>query len=248
MAVPSVPPKRVRNYRPEPLIWPPLKIGQRRPAAEAPENTFPLFDLALREGAEGIAIEVQLSARGVPVVMCDARINGQDPARARFRLLAEVLGWVRDQKCIALVAINNSAPGAEAKILTEIGRAKVRHLTRVIASTLPGLRSIRQLDAKVHLGLRFVGRPPAIQRVKALGAEVLLPHCTAASPSFIRRAHQASMLVIPWTVNSPRQMRSTILEGVDGIITNYPAKLTEAVARLRKTRAPQRPSGDFTLD
>jgi glycerophosphoryl diester phosphodiesterase len=56
------------------------------------------------------------------------------------------------------------------------------------------------------------------------------------------------MLVIPWTVDSPRQMRSTILEGVDGIITNYPAKLTEAVARLRKTRAPQRPGGDFTLD
>ena len=190
MTVPSVSPKRVRNYRPEPLIWPPLKIGQRRPAAEAPENTFPLFDLALREGAEGIALDAQLSADGVPVVICDARAHcgsgqGQEHrartlvqldagswfnrqatsrprrqyVRARVCLLAEVLGWVRDQKCIALVAINNSAPGAEAKILTEIGRAKVRHLTRVIASSLAGLRRIRQLDAKVHLGLRFAGRP-----------------------------------------------------------------------------------------
>ena len=42
------------------------------------------------------------------------------------------------------------------------------------------------------------------------------------------------MLVIPWTVDSPRQMRRTLLLGVDGIITNYPARLTEAVARLQK--------------
>ena len=48
------------------------------------------------------------------------------------------------------------------------------------------------------------------------------------------------MLVIPWTVDSPRQMRRTILEGVDGIITNYPAKLTETVARLQKTARPVR--------
>jgi glycerophosphoryl diester phosphodiesterase len=43
------------------------------------------------------------------------------------------------------------------------------------------------------------------------------------------------MLVIPWTVDSLRLMRRTILEGVDGIITNYPAKLTRIVARLQKT-------------
>ena len=269
MVAPSASSKRARKRRSEPLFWPPLKIGLRRPAAEAPENTFPLFDLALREGAEGIAIDVQLSADGVPVVICDARssrthsgsgqgqkhqanallqldasswLNRRFSSRARrqyvhtrVRLLSDVLRWVRDQKCMAFVAISNSTPGAEAKVIREIGRAKVRHLTRVIAPSLPGLRLIRQLDAKVHLGLRFSGRPPAIERAKALGAEVLLPHWKATSPSFIRGAHRASMLVIPWTVDSPRQMRTTIREGVDGIITNYPAKLTEAVARLQKT-------------
>jgi len=30
------------------------------------ENTPPFFDLALREGAEGIAVDVQLSADGTP--------------------------------------------------------------------------------------------------------------------------------------------------------------------------------------
>jgi glycerophosphoryl diester phosphodiesterase len=220
-------------------MWPPLKIGQQRPAKETVKNAFSLWDLTLREGAEGIAIEVQLSAEGVPVVICESGLNRRVPSRARVRLLSEVLEWVGGQKCMAFVAIDTSSPGADAKVLREIDRAKVRHLIRVIGSSLADLRRLRQLDPKIYLGWRFAGRPPAIHQAKALGAEVLLPHWTVASPSFIRDAHCASMLVIPWTVDSPRQMRRTILDGVDGIITNDPSKLTATVARLQKTRRLQ---------
>jgi glycerophosphoryl diester phosphodiesterase len=252
-------------------MWPPLKIGQRWTPGKEPENTLASFKSALREGAEGISLEVQLSSDGIPVVICDAqlnrttsashwvqdhpantliqldadsRFNRQFPSRAkvqranaRILLLSEILQWLRGQKCMAIIAINDPTPDAGCKVLTAIARAKVRHLTRVIASSLPELQRLRQLDAKAHLGLRFSGRPPAIDQAKALGAEVLLPHWKATSPSFIRRAHRASMLVIPWTVDSPRQMHRTILEGVDGIITNHPDRLTKTVARLQKTVA-----------
>jgi glycerophosphoryl diester phosphodiesterase len=261
--------KRVRNHREEALIWPPLKIGQRGAAGKAPENTLASFELALREGAEGIVLNAQLSSDGVPVVICDTRLsrttsgrgrvrekqaqaliqldagswfNRRFPSRARRQyaqepvpLLFEVLHWVRAQKCLALVAINHPSLDTEVKVLKEIDRAKVRHLTRVIAYNLAALRRLRQLDSKINLGLHIAGRPPAFRKMKAVGAEVLLPHWKKVSPSFIRQAHRASMLVIPWTVDSLRQMRRTILEGVDGIITNYPAKLSETVARLRKT-------------
>jgi glycerophosphoryl diester phosphodiesterase len=270
MAARSISPKRIRKQRrEEALLWPPLKIGQRGAAGEAPENTLASFELALREGAEGIALDVHLSSDGVPVVIGDARLSRTTPAGGRVRekqantliqldagswfnhrfpsrakrkyaresipLLFEVLHWVREQKCMALIAISRPSPEAEAKVLKEIDRAQVHHLTRVIAQNLPGLRRLRQLDTKVNLGLHILSRPPAIHKAKALGAEVLLPRWTAVSPSFIHRAHQASMLVIPWTVDSPRQMRRTLLAGVDGIITNYPARLTETVARLQKT-------------
>jgi glycerophosphoryl diester phosphodiesterase len=215
-------------------MWPPLKIVQRRPSGGAPKNTFPLLDSALREGAEGIAIDVKLSADGVPVVICDSPYNRPAPSCAR--LLSEFLQWVGEQKCTAYIAIFNPSPGAEIKVLKEINRAKVRHLARVIADSLPELQRLRHKDAKVHLGLRFTGRPPSIRQAKALGAEVLLPHWKATSPSFICRAHRASLLVTPWTMDSPRQMRRTILDGVDGIITNYPAKLTETLVRLQKAR------------
>ena len=274
MAARSISPRRVRKQKEEALLWPPLKIGQRGAAGEAPENTLASFELALREGAEGIALDVHLSSDGVPVVICDARLSRTTSARGRVRekqantliqldagswfnhrfpsrakrqyaresipLLFEVLHWVREQKCMALIAINRPTPEAEAKVLKEIDRARVRHLTRVIAQDLPGLRRLRKLDPKVNLGLHVSIRPPAMQEAKALGAEVLLPRWTAVTPSFIHRAHSASMLVIPWTVDSPRQMRRTLLQGVDGIITNYPARLTETVSRLQKALRAER--------
>ncbi len=193
MAARSAPPKRVRNHHERPLIWPPLKIGLRGAAGEAPENTLASFELALREGAEGVILDVQLSSDGVPVVICDSRLsrttsgrgwvrdkqanaliqldagswfNHRFPARARRQyarepvpLLFEVLHWIRDRKYMALVAINHPSEDLEVKVLKEIDRAKVRHLTRVIAYNLRGLRRLRQLDAKINLGLRVAGRP-----------------------------------------------------------------------------------------
>jgi len=242
MAAPPISQKRFLNYQPEALIWPPLGICQVTANGKAPQNALAAFERALRDGAEGIAIDVQLSARGVPMVILDAPLNRKtaSPGVAKkppehTASLTEVLRWVRDRRCVAFVAIDNPTQDAEAKVLSEIARAKVRHLTRVIACDLPGLERIRKVDAEVNLGLRLSGRPPALQDVKALGADLLLPHWAVAVPPLIRRAHRAQLLVIPWAVDSPRQMRRTVLDGVDGIVTNHPAKLTAAVANIRNT-------------
>jgi glycerophosphoryl diester phosphodiesterase len=38
--------------------------------------------------------------------------------------------------------------------------------------------------------------------------------------------------VIPWTVDDANDMRALIADGVDGIITNYPARLRAVLAEL----------------
>jgi len=53
----------------------PLVIAHRGASAEAPENTFPAFDLALRQRADGIELDVRLSLDGVPVVIHDATLD-----------------------------------------------------------------------------------------------------------------------------------------------------------------------------
>jgi len=261
--------KRVLGYWPTPLVWPPLKIGHRGAAGEAPENTLASFELAWRQGADGIEFDVHLSSDGVPVVIHDARLarttsgsgrvnehrasvlrrldagswfNRRYRLRARERyagaripLLAEVLQWVRARQCQALVEIKDTVSGAEANVLKEIDRAGVWHLVRIVSFDPRTLERARHLHADVRLGMDTSRRLQAIPQAQALGVEALLPHWVIASRRFIRRAHRASLAVIPWTVNSPRGMRRKILDGVDGLITNYPARLTEVVARLEKT-------------
>ncbi|WP_246858243.1 MULTISPECIES: glycerophosphodiester phosphodiesterase family protein [unclassified Corynebacterium] len=46
-----------------------------------------------------------------------------------------------------------------------------------------------------------------------------------ATPEFMRKAHEAGLRVIPWTINDEATMREQIDAGVDGIITDYPSKL-----------------------
>ncbi|MFY9556294.1 MAG: glycerophosphodiester phosphodiesterase family protein [Blastocatellia bacterium] len=53
----------------------PLVIAHRGASGLAPENTLAAFRLALALGADGVEMDVQLSADGEPIVIHDARVN-----------------------------------------------------------------------------------------------------------------------------------------------------------------------------
>jgi glycerophosphoryl diester phosphodiesterase len=260
--------KRVLRRNVEPLARVPVKIGHRGAAGEAPENTLASFELALRQGADGIEFDVQLSSDHVPMVVHDARLtrttsgsgwvwehratvlrrldagswfNRRYRLRARERyagaripLLAEVLQWVKAQRCLAFVEIKDHRPEAIAKVVEAIERVGIWHLTRVVSFDLPSLQQARKLSEQARLGLDFSGRLLPVRKALELGAQTLLPHWAIASRGLIRRAHRAGLQVIPWTVNYPLHMRRKILDGVDGLITNYPARLTEALQRIEQ--------------
>ena len=263
--------KPVLDRHPAPLVWPPLKLGHRGAAGEAPENTLASFELAWRQGADGIEFDVQLSSDGVPVVIHDADLrrttsgsgwvwehrasvlrrldagswfNRRYPGRARERyagarvpLLAEVLHWVKARQCRAFVEIKDYRPGVAAKVLQEIERAGLWHLARVVSFDLPTLRRAREWSEQARLGLDFSGRLWPTRGALALGADALLPHWAIASRGLIRRAHRHRLQVIPWTVNYPLHMRRKLRDGVDGLITNYPARLTDVLHRLEEPRS-----------
>ncbi|MCA9958623.1 MAG: glycerophosphodiester phosphodiesterase, partial [Anaerolineales bacterium] len=53
----------------------PLIIGHRGASATAPENTLAAFAQAVALGADGVELDVQLSADGWPVVCHDFRVD-----------------------------------------------------------------------------------------------------------------------------------------------------------------------------
>lgn len=61
--------------------------------------------------------------------------------------------------------------------------------------------------------------------VKALGAAVWSPHAGDLTPATIAEAHALGLTIVPWTVNEPKDMERAIASGVDGLISDYPARL-----------------------
>jgi len=245
-----------------------LNIAHRGASGEAPENTLLAFELALRQGADGVEFDVHLSSDGVPVVIHDARLerttsgsglvsampvgilkrldagswfNRRYPARARLRYtglkiptLAEVLAWVRKRRCLAFVEIKKSREryaGIEELVLDLIHRAEVTELTTVISFDLPTLARVRQLDSSISLGLDFSRPLLAVRRAESVGASWLLPHWALGTRRAIARAHRAGFRVCVWDVERPLLMGRKILDGVDGIITRYPARLAEILTK-----------------
>jgi glycerophosphoryl diester phosphodiesterase len=63
-----------------------------------------------------------------------------------------------------------------------------------------------------------------------IGANVISPEHVLVDAPLVERAHSLGLKVIPWTVDSAEDMRALIADGVDGIITNYPARLRAVLA------------------
>jgi glycerophosphoryl diester phosphodiesterase len=65
-----------------------------------------------------------------------------------------------------------------------------------------------------------------------VGANILSPAYPLVDKALVDRAHSLGRTVIPWTVDDANDMRALIVDGVDGIITNYPAALRTVMAEL----------------
>ena len=163
--------------------------------------------------------------------------NRRHPARARAQYaglriptLAEALAWVRERRCFAYVEIKQGRipyPGIEAKVLRAIDGAGVRELSIIISFNHATLKRLRRLDPEIPLGIDFTRPLLALHRARLLRATTVVPHWAFASRRFLARAHRAGVRVLVWDLDQTQWMRRKIADGVDGIMTRYPAKLTE---------------------
>jgi glycerophosphoryl diester phosphodiesterase len=71
-----------------------------------------------------------------------------------------------------------------------------------------------------------------------VGATILSPDYALVDKPLVDRAHSLGLRVIPWTVDDVDDMRAQIADGVDGMITNYPALLRSVMAELGLSLPP----------
>jgi len=234
---------------------PPLRIGHRGAAAEAPENTLAAFARALARGVDGLELDVRVTRDGVPVVFHDAslaRLAGRRRSLARLPLaalrtvrirgepvptLAEVLRLVR-RRVVVQIEIKPGVP--VAPVVRAVRQARAGgHV--IFASFSPAvLRTARALAPRVpRMWIRERGTPARLgPRLAALAAAgVSLDHRAIPAAAFVADLHRRGWRVWCWTVNDPPAMRRLAAWGVDAILSDNPALL---IATLSPTNGAGR--------
>lgn len=213
-------------------------IAHRGASADRPENTLEAFAEAIRQGADGVELDVRRAADGALVVRHDPL--GPDAAwPSSMPLLADAMDVCRG--LLVNVELKNlpHEPGWDPSetVATDVVRllAARDRADRVIVSSfaVATVDAVRAADPSVPTALLTL---PAFDQVAALGLVVerghraLHPHHAALTPALVAAAHRAGVAVTTWTVDDPDRVRAVAAFGVDAVITNRPALARAALA------------------
>ena len=91
------------------------------------------------------------------------------------------------------------------------------------------LWAVRSVDPEIRLAALSVREQVDHDGLAARGASIWSPNFDAISEASVAAAHDAGLLVVPWTVNDPDDMSRLIELGVDGLITDRPDLLIDLV-------------------
>jgi glycerophosphoryl diester phosphodiesterase len=240
-------------------------LGHRgSPAVDCPENSVAAVTRALRQGADGVEIDVRLTAddvlvcahgpvatahTGAPaeIAVCRSADLLQADGRSRLATLDEMLAAVRRSPGRDVVVeakpVDDVVGGVStALVLADALRAAAREMQVTVSSFDAELLAlIRTACAGLPVRTALLGRectPVAdvVRRARADGHdEVHLPLVgVRRSEEAVRAAHALGLSVALWTVNQPRDLSWAAGLGVAAVITD---DVPGARATLHRTAA-----------
>jgi glycerophosphoryl diester phosphodiesterase len=235
----------------------PLVYGHRGASAHALENTMSAFARARADGADGIELDVRLTADGELAVFHDEdlrRIAGR-PGRVAdmpWRELAEVelpggeriarLDDVLAETSPLLVNVEIKLPGWRrlreviARVAACVDRAGAR-ARMLVSSFHPGAVALARTTTALSCGLLFHARQSRPLR-EAWLAPLIRPHAlhperVLVDAAAVARWRARGYAINVWTVDDPDELARLAALGVDGIITNDPAAARAALGQTR---------------
>jgi glycerophosphoryl diester phosphodiesterase len=201
------------------------------------ENTLDAFADARRLGADGVELDVRLTADGALAVHHDAAIPGVGlvpeltvPELPPFvPLLADVLAVCEGMT--VNVEIKNAPhdegwdPGEAVAALTAAAIEEAGWTDRVLVSSfqLATLRAVQAADGRLALGVLWgfgADAGPALEEAVSAGFRAVHPFVASVGADLVARAHEAGLAVNVWTVNAPADLARMVALGVDAVITD----------------------------
>jgi glycerophosphoryl diester phosphodiesterase len=224
-----------------------LKIGHRGAAGYEPENTLKSFHKALDLNADGIELDVHLSADGHIVVIHDETIdrttNGKGfvntlslselksfliDGKLEIPTLIEVFDLI-DKKC--LINIELKGVGTASKVVALIEEYisdKNWNYEHFIISSFEWnyLEEVHNLNPKIAIGvLTEEDLDKALAFAETIKARAINPDYQLLTLENTKKIQEQGFQVLPWTVNTAEDIQKIKSYNVDGIISDFPDKL-----------------------
>lgn len=225
----------------------PAIIGHRGAPRDHPENTLAAFLRALELGATGVELDVHVTGDGVVVVHHDFAVAAVGTSGERLRIersplddvlaagtaagvsiptLGEVLEMVDGRATVYVELKGAGTDAAVADLLRGRESWTAVHsfdhrAARRARSLLPGLRT------GVLLQSYLVDTAAALHAAEATD---LWQWYEYVDQQLVDDVHRAGGRVIAWTVNEVSTARALASMGVDGLCTDVPGVLHQAIA------------------
>ncbi len=227
-------------------------FAHRGASGYAPENTMEAFELALRQGADGIELDVHLSRDGELVVAHDEeidrvadgsglicemtlkelkgyrfnRVNRAYPD-ARIPTLREVYELIRPTAMRINCELKNSYidyPGLEEKCIALADELGLKDRVLYSSFNHHSLIRVKQMDPSLYCGMLYeASLIKPWNYARMYQMDALHPHFSELQiPGEAENAHRLGLELNVWTVNTARDLKACFEAGADSVITNYP--------------------------
>lgn len=206
------------------------------------------FREAVRQGADGVELDVRRSADHALVVHHDAELA--DGRAIRDLVVAELppdvplLGAALDA-CDGLVVnveIKNAPVDPDydageflaAAVAAIVAERKLHPRVLVSSFSLDTIDRVKEIDADIRRG--YLASPAwdqqaSLARAVDHGHHAFHPHHVVVNADLVAAAHDAGLAVNTWTVDDPDRIRWLAEVGVDAVITNVPDVAIDALRR-----------------
>jgi glycerophosphoryl diester phosphodiesterase len=235
----------------------PLIIAHRGDSAEYPENTLAAIVSAAELGADAVEVDVRCSKDGVPYLFHDDTLDrvSDGKGKASELTIAELT-----RLTVTQARTKRSAPicTLEEAIIALKGQRSFLHIDLKEARAVPAMaelllrhefseRTIIGCPGNIQLIKRIREALPRSQVVIISGSRsftdaqlIDLRHAGASGISIrhsnpqmlsIRQARLHGLVIYNWTINNPDTARQVWRQGVDGIVTDRPQLIYDALRR-----------------
>jgi glycerophosphoryl diester phosphodiesterase len=211
--------------------------GHRGSRATHPENSIAGFRFAIESGADAIELDIVITTDGklavrhdpvdVPLARLPASVPTLDAALATGTG-NDIIFDIEAKTCGALTP----PPHEYAQlILDSVDRAGMARRVMIRSFEHSILRACDEIRPEIPLvaltAKDAAGWAEVSERARA---RAISPWARLVSSREVAHAHEAGLVVIPWTVNTRRGWGRLIGMGVDWIVTDRPASLVQYLA------------------